>query len=488
MKNLMYRFFCAVSLGFFMTSSLSAQVFSNLHNFSKTSATFPYFTNADGANPYAALILTGTNLYGTAYGGGSNGDGAIFSLGLNGAGFTNLHSFTNSSDGNKPLAALILAGTNVFGTTEYGGTNGAGMVFKLNPNGTGLTNLYSFTQPTGPGPAITNADGAFPNGGLVSSGGFLFGTAEGGGIGGEGVIFRINTNGTGFTNLHSFAVASGPLVTNSDGGNPHSGMIYADGVLYGTALVGGAFGSGTIFRMNTNGTGFTNLHSFTVTSGALATNDDGAYPQAGLLLIGGTLYGAASSGGKFGDGTLFTINTNGTGFSNIYNFTGGSDGAYPLGELIFSGSFLYGTAEGGGPANDGTVFEVSTNGKSIRSLHVFTATTGSAATNGDGALPNAALVLNSNTLYGTTTYGGGAGNGTLFSVIIQPQLGIAALGTNKVVLTWPTNFTGYTLESFTNLLKTNASTFTPAPVIVSNLYVVTNTVTNGGKLFYRLIQ
>jgi uncharacterized repeat protein (TIGR03803 family) len=80
---------------------------------------------------------------------------------------------------------------------------------------------------------------------------------------------------------------------NSDGAHPYGGLILSGNTLYGTATQGGNSGYGTVFAVNANGTGFTNLHSFIYVS-------DGAYPEAGLILSGNTLYGTAFFGGSSG--------------------------------------------------------------------------------------------------------------------------------------------------------------------------------------------
>ena len=91
----------------------------------------------------------------------------------------------------------------------------------------------------------------------------------------------------------------------------------------GRRLHGGTNGNGTVFAVNTDGTGFTNLYSFTALSPVYYNNSDGANPDAGLILSGNTLYGTAHSGGTNGTGTVFAVNTNGTGFTNLHGFTGG---------------------------------------------------------------------------------------------------------------------------------------------------------------------
>src|SRR5260221_6253553 len=262
--------------------------------------------------------------------------------------------------------------------------------------------------PVGRGAAQTyvNRDGADPYAGLILSGNMLYGTALYGGNSDAGTVFALTTDGTGFKTLHSF--------TGSDGVNPQTGLTNSGNTLYGTAGCGGPSGNGSVFKVNTDGTGFTTLHSFSATSGSLSTNSDGADPYGGLIMSGNTLYGTTEGGGSAGVGTVFAVNTDGTGFTNLHSFTGGGDGAEPQAGLIISGNTLYGTAYAGGSASNGTVFAVNTDGTGFMLLHSFTALAND--TNGDGAVPYAGLVLSGNTLYGTAYAGGNAGNGTVFAV------------------------------------------------------------------------
>ena len=182
-----------------------------------------------------------------------------------------------------------------------------------------FTTLYSFTarDPF----TRTNSDGASPHARLKLSGNTLYGTAHNGGNAGVGAVFAVDTDGTGFTNLHSFTAPvfqfSG---TNSDGTYPEAGLVLSGNTLYGTARIGGSAENGTIFSLHTNGTGFTNLHSFTATPGPDFTNQDGVGPSE-LFLSGDTLYGTASGGGSSGGGTAYKLNTNGTGFTTLHSFT-----------------------------------------------------------------------------------------------------------------------------------------------------------------------
>jgi len=301
--------------------------FTNLYSFTVTSDSSPY-SNSDGANPSAGLILSGNTLYGTAYFGGSSGEGTIFAVNTDGSGFTNLYSFTGGSDGANPNASLILSGDTLYGTASQGDVDNNGTVFAINTDGSGFTNLYNFT----------GGDGSDPSGGLILSGDTLYGTASRGGRSGEGMLFAINTDGTGFTNLYSFA-------DSYDGANPACGLVLSGNTLYGTAENGGLTAySGTVFSISINGTNFTILHDFVY--------DDGIEPAAGLVLSGNTLYGTTGAGGTGGSGTLFAVNTDSSGFTNLCNLSRSQAG------LILSGNTLYGTTYYGGN-NYGTVFSLT---------------------------------------------------------------------------------------------------------------------------------
>ncbi len=290
----------------------------------------------------AGLVLSGNTLYGTAeMGGGGVGGlgyyGTVFAVNTDGTDFTALYGFTDGTGGDEPYSALVLSGNTLYGTAEIGGASGDGAVFAVHTDGTGFTNLYSFTETNGS--AGLNSDGANPYAGLILSGNTLYGSAYYGGSSGQGTVFAVNTDGTGFTNLHSFR-------DGSDGANPEGVLLLSGNTLYGTAYDGGSSGTGTVFAVNTNGTGFAILHGFkAIVNGG---NSDGAYPQGVLILSVNTLYGTAGDGGSTGNGTVFALNTNGTGFRILHSFTGNDDGANPVSGLILSGNTVYGTADSGG--------------------------------------------------------------------------------------------------------------------------------------------
>jgi uncharacterized repeat protein (TIGR03803 family) len=471
-RNMRNAFAMLASLGLFWADAATGQGFTNLHSFA--------FTN--GTYPRASLILSGGTLYGTAqnYGGGTGGGyGSVFKMGVDGSNFTALHIFSGGTDGGNLNSSLVLADGMLYGTAMFGGGLNYGCLFRISTGGTGLLNLYNFSSPSTNSP-YTNADGTYPQGGLILSGSTLYGMAYRGGSAGVGIIFAVNTNGAGFTNLHNFNA--------SDGQYPVGNLILSGGTLYGMTPGGGAFHTGNIFSASTNGTGFTNLFNFPSLSGVLYSNTDGAFPQGSLLLSGNTLYGTASEGGAAGNGTIFRINTDGSAFAVLHTFslTSGAlgingDGASPQAELILSNGVLYGTTEKGGGGGSGTVFRLNTDGTGFAMLYSFTATdppvTG---TNIDGAYPVSGLLPSGGVLYGTASGSGTAGYGTVFSLLVPPLLGIQHSGTN-VILNWPTNFTGFSLQTATSL----------APPIswsaLSGQYSVTNPIT-GTQRFFRLIH
>ncbi|MGA2865423.1 MAG: choice-of-anchor tandem repeat GloVer-containing protein [Verrucomicrobiota bacterium] len=366
------------------------------------------FTGSDGQWPHAGLVLSGSTLYGTTEFGGSSSNGVVFKVNTDGSGYAVLKNFTNRGDGAQPYAGLALAGSTLYGTTCFGGSSDDGVIFKMNTDGSGYTVLKNFT----------GSDGALPKAALVLSGGTLYGTTCNGGWSGQGVVFRLNTDGSDYTVLKSFAMSFAP----SNGEElPSAGLILSGSTLYGTTEFGGSPGDGVVFKVNTDGSGYTVLKSFNGT--------DGRYLYAGLVLAGSTLYGTTAGGGSSACGVIFKVNTDDSGFAVLKNFTG-SDGANPQASLILAGSTLYGTTWGGGSSADGVVFKLNTDGSGYAVLKSFTGSDGGRP----GALvpdaPRGGLVLAGSAVYGTTAGGGDFGCGVIFSldwgpnpppIIVAPQ-------------------------------------------------------------------
>jgi uncharacterized repeat protein (TIGR03803 family) len=306
--------------------------------------------------------------------------------------YEELHAFTQ--DGSTPSAGLVQASNgNLYGTTQNGGRFGVGTVYKITTGGS-LTLLHSFD-------CNNTADGCNPAAGLIqASDGNLYGTTQNGGTFNAGTVYKITTGGS-FTLLHSFDCNSA-----TDGCVPTAGLIQAsDGNLYGTTQSGGTFSQGTIYKITTGGA-FTLLHSFDCNSAT-----DGCIPQAGLIQANDTnLYGTTQQGGAFGQGTVYKITTGGA-FTPLHSFDCSTEGCAPFARLIqASDGNLYGTTQGGGTFNGGTVFKITTGGASTL-LHSFD------CSSADGCLPLAGLIQASDTnLYGTTLNGGTFGGGTVFKI------------------------------------------------------------------------
>jgi uncharacterized repeat protein (TIGR03803 family) len=368
------------------------------------------FSGTNGSYPMGGLILGGTTIYGmTSEGGLVDGSastaGTIFSY-TPGSGLQTIYDFTGGDGGNQPHhGSLAVQGSTLYGMTLYGGTYNNGNVFSVGTNGTGYQNLYSFTG---------GADGSQPHGDVVVSGPAIYGMTSGlssaitpstaappFAISSYGNVFSIGTDGTGMHNLASF--------TGTDGANPglepHTGLIVSGSTVYGMTLLGGTNKFGTLFAVNTDGTGYRNLVSFSGT--------DGALPAGNLLLSGSTLYGMTSAGGTDHDGTIFSVATDGSGFHDILSFSGTAGltpGATPWGVLTLSGSTLYGMTEAGGASDLGTVFSVGLDGTGFQELGVFNGANGSS--------PWGSPILVDSTLYGMTMYGGADNQGVLFAVAV----------------------------------------------------------------------
>jgi uncharacterized repeat protein (TIGR03803 family) len=397
----------------------------------------------------------------------------MFRINTDGTGFITIYAFTTTdlitgtnTDGAFPLSGLALIGSTLYGTASAGGATGNGTVFKVNTNGGGFLTLHSFSasDPT----TSANNDGAAPWADLVVSGNTLYGTATRGGTAGSGTIFKLNTDGSGFTTLHSFSALDPTSLTNTDGANPLGALAISGNTLYGTTYRGGSVGTGTVFKINIDGNGFTVLHN----------NDGGS--RAGLVISGNQLYGTTESGGTLGGGTVFELATDGSGFTNLQNFAS-SPANGPWGGLVLVSNVFYGTTYGSGDLAMGSIFSINPDGSGFSNLYSFTGIT-------DGAHPQGDLFVTDGQIYGTTSEGGDAGDGTVFRLSAGQsngaQLAITLAGKN-VVLSWPASLAS-PLQSTTNLaLPASWTDVTQMPTVVNGMNFLTNAISDSQR-FYRL--
>ena len=311
--------------------------------------------------------------------------------------FTNLHNF-NDTAGSFPISSLTLGGSVFYGITGTGGDTACncGCIFSINANGTGFNDMHNFL-------GSAHLDGTYPVGNLALVGNRLYGltnngqmTTNGNSCTTCGTMFAINTDGSGYSALYNFGDVPG---TNcATGCQPSGSLTYSDTVFYGMAG-GGPTDDGVIFVMDTSGAWIDTLMSF---NGA-----NGSMPTGALTLSGNVLYGMTSKGGSDNQGSVFKINTNGTGFDTLMSFNG-PNGSTPIGSLTLSGNVLYGMTEDGGSYTSGRIFSINTNGTGYADLFDFNDTL--------GASPQGDLTLAGNVLYGMTSSGGALSYGDIFSI------------------------------------------------------------------------
>jgi uncharacterized repeat protein (TIGR03803 family) len=341
---------------------------------------------SDGSQPWGSLTRGGSGrsavLFGETAFGGSSGQGTIFTIKPNGAGYRIIHSFAGGArDGAQPrYGTLQQVGNVLYGTTLRGGRSNLGVIFRVNTDGTGYAVIHAFTGST--------RDGSLPYSSPTPAGSILIGMTSRGGANHQGTLYAINDDGTGFHILYSFAQATGT--------QPRGSLTIQHGALYGMTPQGGTAGTGVIFRFDLNTNQYVVLHQF------LGGAGDGAAPDhGGLTVKGSQLFGLTTRGGRANDGVLFRIATSGAGFQVLHSFApGGKNGVLPVGAPVLQGSTLYGTTSAGGRFNQGVVFQIGTSGRGFKVLHAL------AGPPSDGASPVDNLLVYKGKLYGTAKFGG----------------------------------------------------------------------------------
>lgn len=325
-----------------------------------------------------------------------------------------VYSFVGGTDGAIPEASLTLVKGTLYGTTQQGGGStyygGSGTVFAFDRKTRTEKVIYAFCSQQ------NCADGAGPVAGLINLRGKLFGTTPGGGAnctgaGGCGTLFAIEPDTGAETVVYSFCTQPNCL----DGAYPDAALINVNGTLYGTTYFGGSgtdcgsTGCGTVFALNPR-TGAENV------VWSFAGGADGAYPSAALINVNGTLYGTTMDGGPYRQGTVFSLVPQTGTETVLHAFGNGTDGRYPVASLIAMNGRLYGTTDGGGVNYAGTVFSVDLASNVENVLYSFCSQENCA----DGANPDGALIEWNGALYGTAASGGRfrhrVSGGTVFSL------------------------------------------------------------------------
>ena len=302
--------------------------------------------------------------------------------------FTLLHEYAGGAgDGSTSYdQGVVVDGATIYGAALQGGANNAGVIFKENTDGTGYALLHQFDGAAG---------GWLPSC-ITVSGTVVYGTTKLGGANNEGTIFKMNTDGSAFAVIHDFGGAA-------DGRRPHYGSpAIAGTVLYGVTLYGGTADRGTVWKINTDGTGYQKLYDFLGGAGNVA------YPWEHPTVSGGVIYGMSSNGGPADMGTVWKMNTDGTGFALVYSFPGPN--AVPYGTVKISSTTLYGHTSWGGINGLGSIFKVNTDGSGYAILHDF------AGGPGDGRVPSGSPVISGDRLYGMTALGGTNDRGIVYSI------------------------------------------------------------------------
>lgn len=371
------------------------------------------FGGEAGRRPRGGLVADKEgNLYGTASAGGLCDDcGLVYMLSPPADGgaeweYRVLHRFAGGeADGKGPLGTLTVRGNAIYGTASAG----AGAC-----DCGGIFRLKPRDR------ARTKWDysllyafeernrGATPVAGVIfGEDGALYGATSAGGADDAGTIFRLRGGGEAWrlSVIHHFRAVR-------DGGSPLGELVFGENrVLFGTASTGGRFGEGTVFRLTRNG-GFSAVHHF---KGIRQTGSikDGSGPEGHLTFAeDGTLYGTTARGGNADAGTIFRIRPAGEGrwvYSAIYHFAGDAEGGGTprAGLTMDSAGELYGTAAEGGPDAGGIVYRVTrtSDGWGIETLHAFD------LDGREGGAPHSRLTIREDILYGATGAGGAVARG-----------------------------------------------------------------------------
>lgn len=414
----------------------------------------------EGANPQSGLTVGSDGaLYGTTSVGSTN-VGTIFRITTNGA-FNVVSSAVES-----PQAPLFLAtDAQLYGTDTGGGASPYGTVFRITTNGV-LATIFSFHSAT---------TGWWPNGIVQGRDGYLYGTCQYGGRFGSygvtfGTVFSITTNGD-----LRFVIS----LDGTNGSAPLAGLTQgSDGNFYGTTSTGGGppppdyngyydWGNGTAFRLTPNGQ--------LTTIAVYSTNIDGGILYDLCLGNDGDFYGVGD-GPAESKGAIFRMDTDGA--LHTIAVLNGTNAAMPNGLIQAKDGNFYGTTMGGGDYGYGSVFKMTTSGM-ITTLFSFPFSN----TNGYYPIGNLAEANDGN-LYGVTEYGPYlAGDGVIFRLVLpHPTLRITQ-NAGQIMICWPTNCVGFTLQSSRNPTAKTWIDETGTPSNVGTNFCVRKTISDSVNFF-----
>jgi uncharacterized repeat protein (TIGR03803 family) len=315
----------------------------------------------NGFKPGELIEATDGKLYGTTVFGGPSGNGTIYSVRAHGVGYTKLHEF-NDAQGYEPRGKLLEASDGkLYGALAWGGTVGGGALYRIDKNGSNFQIIYDFSG---------LAQGYSPMGNLIEDGsGFLYGSTNYSSTG-NGVVFKINKDGTGYTVLRNFS--------SPDIGYPYGGLQLHMGFLYGTGYLGGSAGLGGVFKIATDGTGYQLLHSF---SGP-PDGSNSYFPP--IIANDGKLYGGTIFGGNDGAGVLYSMNLDGSNYTVIKHLSSsdvqylqhgiiqGADGLLYGGGYQTSGTGIFQSNLTGSSYNIVKSFDIETEGQTVTSFFQLT--------------------------------------------------------------------------------------------------------------------
>jgi uncharacterized repeat protein (TIGR03803 family) len=298
-------------------------------------------------SPTVNLSTDGVWLYGIATQGGINDLGELYKVKTDGSGFATIMDFDSVNIISSTEQPLTIYNNSIYGVSRVGGSTNMGFVYKVNIDGTGFTHLVDFGE---------NGKAAIPRGCLIVGNEIIYGLANGGQMN-SGVIYSLNPDGSDYNIVHDFSPYS------QGGYNPTGRLYYQNGFLYGVNISGGLKNSGTIFKVNIDGTQYSDIYYFDFATDGVANNmvlgDDN--------IIYGSTYGIVDH-----YGCLYKINTDGTNYTKLFDFDMTS-GHSQAGYLIFNNNALFGECFSGAANDLGCIFEFNTTDSTYTKLREFDA-------------------------------------------------------------------------------------------------------------------